>query len=223
MRPSSTNSIRPSAPGTPNRLTPPTAPGTPQQAFPLLPPAASTPVPRTLIDKLADALLGVVPGDGDSPGGGDSKYALICGKCFGHNGLVVKEEFDLIQYQCPRCGYFNPRRNALPTPRNRATSMMHQPTTPIKSTTTTTLGSDNSTNTHRRVKSLHVASNLRDTLAGGNDDEEEDSTGGKNSPRQDDEEEEEVVEKVAVLLEDKKDDSKPRRRKKKDDNDMDTD
>lgn len=61
--------------------------------FPLLPPAPSTPVKRTLIDKLADALLGVA-GEEASP---NSRYALICAKCFAHNGLVVKEEFDTIR------------------------------------------------------------------------------------------------------------------------------
>lgn len=44
----------------------------PPQHLPLLPPAPSTPVPRTLIDKLADALLGVSTDDG----GPNSKYAL---------------------------------------------------------------------------------------------------------------------------------------------------
>lgn len=66
------------------------------QVFPLLPPAASTPVPRTLIDKLADALLGVIPSD-DAGNGVNNKYALICAKCYGHNGLVIKEEFDFIR------------------------------------------------------------------------------------------------------------------------------
>lgn len=44
------------------------------------------------MDKVADALLGV-SGE-ETP---NSKYALICGKCFAHNGLVVKEEFDTIR------------------------------------------------------------------------------------------------------------------------------
>jgi hypothetical protein len=42
--------------------------------------------PKTFIDKIADALLG---GDEQSPA---SKYALICQKCFAHNGLVLKDE-----------------------------------------------------------------------------------------------------------------------------------
>ncbi|GAA6022568.1 hypothetical protein JCM10207_006588 [Rhodosporidiobolus poonsookiae] len=116
----------PSAPGTPARpasalgfSTPPQQPrfpppGGPQPpfspaagavAFPPQPPA--TPQPRTFMDKFADALLGVSPEE-SSP----SKYALICGKCYSHNGLVPPAEFDFVQYQCPRCGFFNPRRRA---------------------------------------------------------------------------------------------------------------
>lgn len=84
---------------------------------------------------------------------------------------------------------------------------------------------------HRRVKSLHVSSNLRDAKS--DQDGGEDLT-GKDSPRQDDAEEEEEEEEVAVvevpkvvLLEENKKDAqeagKPRRRKKRNDNDMDTD
>ncbi|KAL8280644.1 hypothetical protein RQP46_006967 [Phenoliferia psychrophenolica] len=105
----------PSTPQRPPGSQGPTPAGTPQQgtaAFPLLPPAPSTPAPRTVFDKLADALLGVAAEDG-SP---NSKYALICAKCFSHNGLVPKEEFDSIQYQCPRCGFFNPRKSAVSRP-----------------------------------------------------------------------------------------------------------
>ncbi|SCV71218.1 BQ2448_2806 [Microbotryum intermedium] len=107
-----------SAPGsgstmsTPNRPInppmPPTMPGPAGSApqLPLLPPALSSPAPRTLLDKLADALIGANQED-VSP---HSKYALICANCHSHNGLVVKEEWDTIQYRCPRCGFFNPRR-----------------------------------------------------------------------------------------------------------------
>lgn len=42
--------------------------------------------PKTFIDKIADALLG---GDEQSP---NNKYALICQKCFSHNGLCLKDE-----------------------------------------------------------------------------------------------------------------------------------
>lgn len=93
----------------------------------------------------------------------NNKYALICGKCFAHNGLVVKEEFDTIrecgfllnqkqdadvfacsagwnlEYQCPRCGHFNPRRlgglrpsNGVDSGRRRVQSM-HAPSYLAKS------------------------------------------------------------------------------------------
>lgn len=37
----------------------------------------------------------------------DRRYALICEKCLGHNGLVRKSEYDRTRYVCPRCGAFN--------------------------------------------------------------------------------------------------------------------
>ncbi|BGP47969.1 hypothetical protein JCM10450v2_003838 [Rhodotorula kratochvilovae] len=100
----------PSAPGTPAQLPFPPAAGVPP-AFPAppLPPAPpATPQPRSLMDKLADALLGVSPEEANPM----NRYALICGQCFAHNGLARKEEFDFVQYRCPRCGYFNPPRRA---------------------------------------------------------------------------------------------------------------
>ncbi|KAK7057389.1 protein lunapark [Favolaschia claudopus] len=37
------------------------------------------------------------------------KYALICGKCFAHNGLVGEVEWaNVREYACPKCGHFNP-------------------------------------------------------------------------------------------------------------------
>lgn len=41
---------------------------------------------RGWADRFADVLLG------ENEGGGGGQYALICGKCFNHNGLVLKEE-----------------------------------------------------------------------------------------------------------------------------------
>ena len=41
-------------------------------------------------DKLADAILG----DDDSVTAGASRYALICQKCFAHNGLVKEEMWE---------------------------------------------------------------------------------------------------------------------------------
>ncbi|CEI91215.1 hypothetical protein G6F70_000908 [Rhizopus microsporus] len=55
-------------------------------------------------DKLVDALVG--------DAGPETKYALICNHCFAHNGLVLQEEYDTIQYVCPVCKQFNPSRKS---------------------------------------------------------------------------------------------------------------
>ncbi|KAJ2896981.1 hypothetical protein IWW38_001858, partial [Coemansia aciculifera] len=49
---------------------------------------------------------------GDSSGV-DEKYALICRHCYAHNGLVFVDEINDIQYNCPKCGKFNPSNRAL--------------------------------------------------------------------------------------------------------------
>ncbi|KAI6042267.1 hypothetical protein EDC04DRAFT_2971916 [Pisolithus marmoratus] len=56
-------------------------------------------------DKLADAILG---DDESSVGVAASRYALICQKCFAHNGLVKESQWEETQYICPKCGFFNP-------------------------------------------------------------------------------------------------------------------
>ncbi|KAL0950410.1 hypothetical protein HGRIS_010367 [Hohenbuehelia grisea] len=64
----------------------------------------STPPRKQWYDKLADALLG----DEDQAGGpASSRYALICEKCFKHNGLVKESMWEDAQYMCPKCGHFN--------------------------------------------------------------------------------------------------------------------
>ena len=76
-------------------------------------------------DKLADAVLG--DDDDQSATVAASRYALICQKCFAHNGLVkenvwedtreypcmvgtVRRLLTIIptEYVCPKCGFFNP-------------------------------------------------------------------------------------------------------------------
>lgn len=67
----------------------------PPQAL-LIDESLPSPASRGWVDRFADALLG----DQDSPGspgarGGRAatgQYALICGQCFNHNGLVLKED-----------------------------------------------------------------------------------------------------------------------------------
>jgi hypothetical protein len=77
-------------------------------------------------DRLADAILG----DEDAaPASPSSRYALICEKCFAHNGLVKDNMWEdarewisfceirfsslmdqpkiFVEYVCPKCGHFN--------------------------------------------------------------------------------------------------------------------
>ncbi|GAA5904141.1 hypothetical protein JCM8208_003458 [Rhodotorula glutinis] len=107
MTPQQRVAVNPGAPGTPAQL--PFPPGAaPTGAFPPAPFPPASPQPRTLLDKVADALLGVSPEDTNPM----NRYALICGQCYAHNGLAKKDEFDFVQYRCPRCGHFNPPRRA---------------------------------------------------------------------------------------------------------------
>ncbi|KAF9535207.1 hypothetical protein CPB83DRAFT_755476 [Crepidotus variabilis] len=55
-------------------------------------------------DKVADAILGDDDAGAASP---SSRYALICEKCFTHNGLVKESMWEDAQYVCPKCGHFN--------------------------------------------------------------------------------------------------------------------
>lgn len=64
--------------------------------------APARPLPQSTIswtDRLVDAIVG----DNDR----NSQYALICDKCFVHNGLVLPEELKTKKYICPNCGYFH--------------------------------------------------------------------------------------------------------------------
>ncbi|KAJ8472430.1 hypothetical protein ONZ45_g16653 [Pleurotus djamor] len=66
-------------------------------------PFLATPTRKQWYDKLADALLG----DEDQQTPPSSRYALICEKCFKHNGLVKESMWEDMQYICPKCGHFN--------------------------------------------------------------------------------------------------------------------
>ncbi|KAH8082795.1 hypothetical protein BXZ70DRAFT_900916 [Cristinia sonorae] len=73
-------------------------------------PQRPQPPPRKQwFDKLADAILG----DDDSSAPAASRYALICEKCFAHNGLVKENVWEETQYVCPKCGHFNPSFRSL--------------------------------------------------------------------------------------------------------------
>ncbi|PVU90123.1 hypothetical protein BB561_005017 [Smittium simulii] len=43
----------------------------------------------------------------------DNRYALICSRCYSHNGLIQKEEIYTVQYICPKCGFFNKSKNSI--------------------------------------------------------------------------------------------------------------
>ncbi|KAI8346060.1 hypothetical protein B0O80DRAFT_470264 [Mortierella sp. GBAus27b] len=57
---------------------------------------------RHWYDKIVDVIVG--------DEGPDTKYALVCGQCYTHNGLVLPQEIEDIQYVCPKCNHFNPSR-----------------------------------------------------------------------------------------------------------------
>ena len=61
-------------------------------------PPRPAPTPQTWLDRLVDAIIG------DDR---NSRFALICQKCYAHNGLARAEEFDTIQYVCPNCHHLN--------------------------------------------------------------------------------------------------------------------
>ncbi|WWC85216.1 uncharacterized protein L201_000075 [Kwoniella dendrophila CBS 6074] len=55
-------------------------------------------------DRIADTILGEDPSHA-----AQSKYALVCGECFRHNGLVGSQyEWERMQWICPRCNHMNP-------------------------------------------------------------------------------------------------------------------
>lgn len=86
------------------------------------PQMATTPSRRQWYDKLADAILGEDDAGVASP---STRYALICEKCFSHNGLVKESMWEdarkstlsvsgwmltmlYAEYVCPKCHHFNP-------------------------------------------------------------------------------------------------------------------
>ncbi|XP_045461337.1 endoplasmic reticulum junction formation protein lunapark [Harmonia axyridis] len=60
---------------------------------------------RSAFDKLVDFLVG----DGPS-----NRYALICQKCFSHNGMALREEFEYLSFNCCYCHHFNHARKQKP-------------------------------------------------------------------------------------------------------------
>lgn len=116
------------------------------------PPPVAPPPQRTLLDKLADTILG--PDPALRVPGPEQRYALICRKCHHHNGLAFKEDWEeigtyffcfclpglalieleaelmiwLTEYICPHCGEVNSNR-----PSTVPVSWPTMPLTPKKS------------------------------------------------------------------------------------------
>ncbi|KAG0034002.1 hypothetical protein BGZ81_006514 [Podila clonocystis] len=63
------------------------------------------PTERHWYDKIVDVIVG--------DEGPESKYALICSKCFIHNGLVLPQEIDDIQFVCKNCSFLNPSKKKI--------------------------------------------------------------------------------------------------------------
>lgn len=97
------------------------APSASLMAPPPPPPASLSMTPPTWLDRLVDAIIG------DDR---NSRYALICPKCYAHNGLAPPEEFasirtfwlvarqndlSFVEYICPNCHHLNlPRISSKP-------------------------------------------------------------------------------------------------------------
>lgn len=60
---------------------------------------------RSHVEKMIDFLVGEGP---------NNRYALVCKKCFSHNGMALKEEFEYLSYKCCYCYNFNPARKQRP-------------------------------------------------------------------------------------------------------------
>ena len=75
-RPTTGSPLLPLEPGLPFGMAPPA----------MVPPPSAT--PPTWMDRLVDALIG------DDR---NTRYALICSKCYAHNGLVPPEELEIIR------------------------------------------------------------------------------------------------------------------------------
>jgi len=76
----------------------------PSLSLPSIPPPQ-----RHWYDRVVDAVLGE---DTESP---HTRFALICQKCFSHNGLVRETQWEDTQYVCMKCGHLNasPRQRRL--------------------------------------------------------------------------------------------------------------
>lgn len=94
-----------SPPQAPNMLPPP-------QFLPL-PPSQQRQLPRPVLSRertLMDRVLDMIVGDG-----ADRRYALICRRCCGHNGMALAEEFPYLAWRCAYCALMHAPRQQRPT------------------------------------------------------------------------------------------------------------
>ncbi|KAF8966011.1 hypothetical protein BGZ46_000457, partial [Entomortierella lignicola] len=94
----------------------PQHPGQPNNAKPMQ--LGSPNTERHWYDKIVDVIVG--------DEGPETRYALICGQCYSHNGLALPQEIEDIQYVCPKCNFFNPSRRRT----RMAVQGIQVPTTP---------------------------------------------------------------------------------------------
>jgi len=123
----------PPNPATPSRAQQPSLLKQPP-SFQASQPMPTAPAKKQWLDKLADALLG----EDQTPDSATSKYALICEKCLGHNGLVKEDMWENAQYICPKCNHFNQSARAKKQGASRsepASSVVTSPVSPVAPTT----------------------------------------------------------------------------------------
>ncbi|KLO16983.1 hypothetical protein SCHPADRAFT_868710 [Schizopora paradoxa] len=102
-----------------------------------------TPGGRKWYDRFADALLG---DDELNMNNASTRYALICQKCFTHNGLVKEEELEDAQFRCMKCSHFNPSKRSMKSrpdgPSGSVVSSQGRPAGPRQSMSPTDISFD---------------------------------------------------------------------------------
>ncbi|XP_037944902.1 endoplasmic reticulum junction formation protein lunapark-B isoform X2 [Teleopsis dalmanni] len=60
---------------------------------------------KSAFERVVDLLVGDGPQD---------RFGMICKKCYAHNGMALKEEFDYVTFRCAFCHSLNPSRKSRP-------------------------------------------------------------------------------------------------------------
>uniref|UniRef100_A0A2R5LNV2 Endoplasmic reticulum junction formation protein lunapark n=1 Tax=Ornithodoros turicata TaxID=34597 RepID=A0A2R5LNV2_9ACAR len=106
-------------------------------------PAPGPPLPRPILPRertAFDRIIDFMVGEGPS-----SRYALICSRCFCHNGMALKEEYEYLAFRCCYCFHWNAakkQRPELPKVIEISSGMLALP-----STASSTVTQDNSSTT----------------------------------------------------------------------------